>query len=329
MKGPHDFSDPGRAEDPFPSVSVIIVSYNGAGMLPGAIQSILGSHDVRIRCIVVDNASTDNSATVAEQLGASVHRLAENVGYGGALNVGLGFADAEWVVCANQDVSVHPDAVRDLVDAALEHDTACGNDCIVGPRLLWPEGETAETCHDVPSLFEQSLTMLFGERVGGTRNSHPDVERTRHCGWVSAVFILGRRETFASLGGFDPSYFMYVEDLDLFTRLRRQGGHCLWVPTARVVHLRSGGRVPSPVLHAHALWNWRRYYTRHSRRAGHVAGLAILAAGIVGSLMRGALWSVRSVRGDDDARELARMFVVGALLSVRCLVKGRSPLSTP
>lgn len=328
--GPAGSKDEGSDIVPYSSeVDVVTVSYNAAGLLAGALRSYAISSGVRVRSIVVDNASKDDSAATASRLGATLHLLDENIGYGAAFNRGLGLATAEYVVCANQDIQVRPETISRLVAAAIDHDRICGVPCVVGARLVTLDGDTSETCHTVPTLRQQALAMLLGEVGDRSRNAYPNGEGTQHCGWVSAAFILARREVFLSLGGFDPSYFMYVEDLELFTRLGNLGGHCIWVPDAEVIHLRTGGGIYTPLLHAHALWNWKLYFTAHGRRAGRMAGETILLAGIIGSLLRGAMWWVRAMRGEGNlAAERASLFVRGGLLALGCAIRRRPPAAT-
>ncbi len=309
-----------------PDVDVVTVSYNAADLLAEALSAYSGSTGVRVRSIVVDNASEDGSAAVASGLGATVHVLDTNVGYGAAFNHGLDRSTAEFVVCANQDVRVQPGAIASLVAAVRDHETGCRVPCVVGARLVTVDGSTSETCHRVPTLGKQTLGMLLGDRVAGARNAYPDGPTNQHCGWVSAAFILARREVFLGLGGFDPSYFMYVEDLDFFTRLARDGGHCVWVPSAKVVHVRTGGGVGTPLLHAHALWGWKRYFTVHGPHAGRVAGETILYAGIVGSLLRGAMWWLRARRETDSlATQRASLFLRGGLLALISALQRQPP----
>ncbi len=304
-------------------VDVVTVSYNAADLLARALTSYASSTGVRVRSIVIDNASKDDSAATASRLGAIVHVLDDNIGYGAAFNCGLGRASAAFVVCANQDVQVRPDTISLLVAAAVDHEQKCGVPCVVGARLVTVEGETSETCHLIPTVWEQTIGMLLGESVVGARNAYPDSRTTQHCEWVSAAFILARREVFLELNGFDPSYFMYVEDLDLFTRLGYLGGHCVWVPSAEVVHLRTGGTVGTPILQAHALWNWKRYYSAHG---GPASGQVILYAGIIGSLVRGGMWWLRAQRRvGGQASERASLFLRGAAIALASAVRGQPP----
>jgi N-acetylglucosaminyl-diphospho-decaprenol L-rhamnosyltransferase len=277
---------------------------------------------VRARAIVVDNGS-EHFETADLPIGTAVLLLPENLGYGAAFNRGLAEADAEWIVCANQDVEVEPSALAALVDAAERYERRTATPCIVGPRLLSPDGATAETCHSFPSLRQQVVAFLIGEDAAGYRNiaDAASSEPTR-CSWVSAAFVLARRSTFQALDGFDPSFFMYVEDLDLFDRAGALGFHCLWVPGATVVHFGGGSRIARPDVYAHCLWNWGVYFTR---KAGRPAGAAIVAAAVAGSALRAALWGYRARRDVPGADEMATMFSRASVITLSSVVHRMPP----
>src|SRR5207247_11368399 len=64
-----------------------------------------------------------------------------------------------------------------------------------------------------------------------------DHAAARGVDWVAGTFMVVRRDAFASIGGFDEGYFMYVEDVDLCWRLGRRGWHVAYEPAARVMHV--------------------------------------------------------------------------------------------
>ncbi len=317
--GPSDarsVSSARTASQALPEVDVVIVAFNGAGSLSVLIPELLVSQGVRARVVVVDNASTDASVEVSVAAGATVIRMERNRGYGAAANVGLAHGSGPWVVIANQDLRVEPDALGALVIQAQNCAERWGCPVVVGPRLVSPEGALHETFHRFPHPLSQSLAFLFGDRLAGDRNRRAD--RPAHADWVSAAFILGPRRAFESVGGFDPQYFMYVEDVDLFRRLRNAGVVCRWVPDVAVVH-RLGSRRASPLLHAHALVNWRRYFLRHH---GQLAAEAVFAAGVTGGATHALWWLLRIRREKTRARRIAWMFAGGSWLAARAVWGG-------
>lgn len=305
-------------------VEVIIVSHDGERHLPAAIGSFLASDGVQPRVTVVDNASSDASREVASQAGATVVRLTENVGYGAAFNVGMRRSSAEWLVCANQDVVAEPGAVARLRETAFEAEGRHGAGCVLGPLLLEADGSVAETCHPLPSPSRLVGAFLVGETRAGARNRAVELDRPHVCGWLSGTCLLGRRAVFLDVGGFDERYFMYVEDVDLFSRLERRGHRCWWEPRARVTHL-GGARAVDGALFAESLWNWSRFARDRWGRSGAAVVAGAAAAGTAG---RAARWALRGARS-PAAVPYARMFAGALPALARAAVRGRSPARPP
>lgn len=296
-----------------PDVDVILVSYNGKAHLDRAIRSLRGSRGVDVSVIVVDNASDDASVSEARRLGAQVIELQDNRGYGAAANAGLARASATWTVVCNQDIEADPDALAKLIDAAAGEERSCHQSAIVSPGLVGTDGLLGETAHRLPTLRRELIALLWGEARFGGRSVLTASPSPQHCEWVSGAFLLARRDLWQDLGGFDPGYFMYMEDVDLFDRLRARGHHCLWVSGARVVHF--GGRRPiDPAVFCIGMRNRQRYW---SARRGPVAGRLVLGAAITGASARSIKWAVRSCRGDAEARAYAKMFARAAWLCTR------------
>jgi N-acetylglucosaminyl-diphospho-decaprenol L-rhamnosyltransferase len=107
----------------------------------------------------------------------------------------------------------------------------------------------------------------------------------RPAGWLSGSCLMVRRTAFDQVGGFDPGYFMYFEDVDLGDRLQRAGWQNIYLPSARVVH--TGGhaaeREPEAMAGAHHASAYRYLAARYPRwwqaplRGGLRAGLAARA----------------------------------------------------
>jgi N-acetylglucosaminyl-diphospho-decaprenol L-rhamnosyltransferase len=294
------------------SVTVVIASFNGEGTLAGIVSAALNSPVVG-RVLVVDNNSRDASRSLAQSLGAEVVALDQNRGYGAACNEGLSRASTPWLAFCNQDIDPLEDMFGELVSTAKELQSAQHADVIVAPRLESAEHVLTETGHRLPSWGGQIVELLLGSEVARARNVADTAAREPvRCDWVSAACILGSTEALRDVGGFDASYFMYVEDVDLFERWQKSGRLAFWIPAAHAIH-RGGRRPVSAQLHAIALTNWVRYF---ARTTGPPAALAISIAGIVGSLVRAIAWSTY-FRSQPDAGAYRRMFLSGALQAIK------------
>ena len=190
-----------------------------------------------------------------------------------AANANLGFAETsgELVVLANPDTVAEPVAVRVLADFAAAH-PRCG---IAAPRLLTPEGEWQPSRRRFPTIRG---TLV---RRTPLRLLYPPFERQRdhyllderpgepvETDWMLAAFLLLRRELIDDLGGFDPGFRMYGEDIDLCYRAAKAGWERWYVPQAVVRH-RYAAVIDKRFLTRHTLWHLRgmlRFVRKHPER---------------------------------------------------------------
>jgi GT2 family glycosyltransferase len=217
---------------------------------------------------------------------------------------------------------------------------------IVGPRLVTPAGRIAETGHRFPSLKDDVIELLFGARIAKTRNvfNVDDAQAVIQCEWISGVLIVGRTNTFRALGGFDPRYFMYVEDIDLFTRLNERGGKCLWQGLATVTHygaVREDTRgAISGELFGLAIYNRSVYRRKVARSVPSVQALLVIASGAVGAFWRSAFWLLRCYLARRPGRKkslevqaqkalgMSAMFVKAGGIALAALFGRVPPLAT-
>jgi N-acetylglucosaminyl-diphospho-decaprenol L-rhamnosyltransferase len=233
----------------------VVVDYHSGEALVRCVESLREAGAGRV--VVVDNAVPPGRARRA--LGAAhdveVIETGRNLGYGSGANRGAGVSTADLLVICNPDVVVDREAL-----AKLKIAVECDRDlAIVGPLVLEPGGTRYPSARRFPSLVEGAGHALAGLLAPGNRFSRRyrmddlNTGRTMNVDWVSGSFMLVRRQVFEELGGFDETYFMYGEDVDLCWRAHRAGWGVAYVPSASVTH--QGGvttkRVPYRMLVAH------------------------------------------------------------------------------
>jgi N-acetylglucosaminyl-diphospho-decaprenol L-rhamnosyltransferase len=192
-----------------------------------------------IPVILADNGSTDGSVEpAAERAGVTLVPTGGNLGYGGAANVGVKHTDTEFVVVANPDV-VWSVGSLDLLLAAARRWPQAGS---LGPLIQTPQGDIYPSARALPSLGRGIGHALCGWwwpsnpwTAAYRRERGTPVEGA--VGWLSGSCLLLRRAAFDAVGGFDPSYFMYFEDVDLGDRLGAAGWQNVYVPEAEVLHI--------------------------------------------------------------------------------------------
>lgn len=231
---------PASVED---RVAVVTVSYNSSAQLPPFLESV-GRSTVAIRhVVIVDNASRDVAETeaAAREHGASVVRLEQNLGYGGAVNAGVASlpGSVEYVLISNPDVALAPDALAVLLTAA-DADASIG---AVGPRILNPDGTTYPSARSVPSIRTGVGHAVLAQPwptnpwTRAYRGEAAAAGGARAAGWLSGSCLLVRRTAFEEVDGFDEGYFMYFEDVDLGYRLGKAGWINRYEPVAEAIHI--------------------------------------------------------------------------------------------
>jgi len=219
----------------------VVVNYESGPDLARCVADLraAGLHEL----VAVDNGSADGSlaAAVSAVPGLETVSPGGNLGYGAAVNRGVAATSSPLVLVCNPDLEVPSGAVGELA-AALGSDPRIA---LVGPLVRTPEGDRYPSARRFPSMIDaagHALLGLFAPHNRFTRNyqrSELDgaAAEVRPVDWVSGACFLVRRAAFESVGGFDESYFMYAEDVDLCWRLGKAGWLVAYAPGAEVTHL--------------------------------------------------------------------------------------------
>jgi N-acetylglucosaminyl-diphospho-decaprenol L-rhamnosyltransferase len=202
-------------------VTAIIVSYNSAEMLPRCIEGLRG-HLAPDQVLVVDNASSDSTVTVAQDLGAQVIANRANLGFGAGCNVGARSASHDILMFVNPDVWITSADVDQLNALTIRRplgllaprtfltaDRQC-EDSSVRRIMPWPCDVAREALGPVlpRNISDRLLTQLDGP------SGHS---------WLSGAFLICERGEFLGLGGFDERLFLYYEDRELSRRYITHG----------------------------------------------------------------------------------------------------------
>jgi N-acetylglucosaminyl-diphospho-decaprenol L-rhamnosyltransferase len=224
-------------------VAAVVVNYESGPSLARCVGDLAASGLAEI--VVVDNGSSDGSVTAALEAVPDLVVIdpGENLGYGAAANRGAaaGSTDLGLLLVCNPDLEVPAGAVDALV-AAIDADRGCA---LVGPLIRTPEGDRYPSARRFPSMVDAAGHALLGTFAPNnpfTRNYRRtdldvDPDGPMEVDWVSGACFLARRDAFEAVGGFDESYFMYAEDVDLCWRLGRAGYGVSYAPAAAVTHI--------------------------------------------------------------------------------------------
>ena len=218
---------------------MVAVTYSPGEALEGFVESLAEATTAPTEVVLADNGSTDGAP---ERIAAAhphvrLLRTGGNIGYGAAVNAGMAGLTDGYAVVANPDVRFDPGSVDTLLDAVARWPRAA----TIGPAIRTPEGTVYPSARDLPSLSTGIGHAVLGWAWPANpwtaryrREREDPAERT--AGWLSGSCFLVDLPAFHSVGGFDPGYFMYFEDVDLAARLGRRGWLNVYAPSAVVVH---------------------------------------------------------------------------------------------
>lgn len=224
------------AASPADEITVLLVTYNSARILPWSLEPLA----LHPHVIVVDNASRDDTLRTVRRLlpHARVIEAGANLGFGRANNLGLQAAVTPLVLVLNPDCRLADGALVALGEAARR----------------WPQAALlAPVLYDAPGLLGDSWRGVSPAPVPA-----PSVRQAPEAdfsvSFVTGAAMLIRRQAVLPLGGFDPWFFLYHEDDELCARVREAGLDIVVVAEARAEHHTRGS---SP---ASFRTSWRRHY---------------------------------------------------------------------
>jgi GT2 family glycosyltransferase len=208
--------------------SVIIVSYNQRTMLDACLRSLLLCTNSNDEIILVDNASSDGSAQHIEATFSNVHVIqsSKNLGFASGSNLGASNALGNYLVFLNPDTEVSPGWLEELI-TPLENDTGIG--LATSKILLLNNPHRINTAGN--NIHLSGLTMCRGLGLKAEA-----LTKSTEVNAVSGAGFIIRRDLFERLHGFDPDFFMYMEDADLSWRSRIAGYKCLYIPSSVMYH---------------------------------------------------------------------------------------------
>jgi GT2 family glycosyltransferase len=218
-----------------PEVRVIIPNYNGAHLLPDCLRSLRAQQDVAVEIVVVDNGSIDESEAVARRWGAAWLPLGVNRGMGAAINEGARDAEQEFLFFASSDMRFEPECVATLLEALSD----AGPEAFCADPLQFDwEGERIihywTVLRPARSVREALADAIF--QAPARVRTYAQAAGVCEIPWGCGGSLLVRRPLFAALGGFDPTFLIDFEDVDLGWRAAMRGWTHWFVPKAHVYH---------------------------------------------------------------------------------------------
>lgn len=293
---------------------IVLINFNNVEDTSVCLRSIQGSN-VDTAVVVVDNASANNDAEVLAEQFPSIHAIQshENVGFGRANNIGMRWlldnTNCEYLFILNNDTTIQQDTVK-LLEDALDNDQ---NAALVTPRIL---------------LMDNPELLWYGGgyvdwRTGTAKapgflksSTSSNVLTTKYVDFVSGCAFLIRRSVLEQIGGFDPRFFMYEEDVEFSLRISKQTNFkMLYEPSAVVNHKAHGAQRKGAFVRGRDTKNPRLPFLTYHKTRNRLLNMSQYARGrqALTFILYFPLWL---------GREFARFIVKGRFDAAKALANG-------
>lgn len=211
-------------------VTVVIPNYNGLKFMEPCFAALAAQSEKNFDVLVVDNGSSDGSVEWLKEHEIPSVFLPDNIGFPGAVNIGIKKAQTPYVILLNNDTEPKPDYIREMI-RMIERSPKIFS---VSSRILQLyHKELMDDAGDMYSLPGWAFQRGVGQPVTGYK-------RPCRVFAACAAAAIYRREVFEEIGYFDESHFAYLEDVDVGYRARIYGYDNVYCPAAEVYHVGSG-----------------------------------------------------------------------------------------
>lgn len=226
-------------------LSVIIVNYNYKYFPRMAVEALEKSKtDFPFEIIFVDNNSSDEESMdflerAHKEKRITLIRSPKNIGFGGGNNLGAKSARGQFLFFHNPDLTVEKDSLQKMVNF-LESNKDIG---IVGPKVVYSSGKVQETCRRNMIFTDLVLNRtpfgklpIFKKRVQKYLMNDFNHNLIQDVDLITGAAIMMPKDVFEKVKGFDPRYFLFMEDFDLCKSVKKAGYRVVYYPETTVNH---------------------------------------------------------------------------------------------
>jgi N-acetylglucosaminyl-diphospho-decaprenol L-rhamnosyltransferase len=276
-----------------PQFCAVVVSYHTGPSLNDCLEALLASKDCA-QIVLVNNGNPDHVAQALRDMAEQHAKLSlieghGNIGFGKGCNLGAAQAQCEVLVFVNPDCIVDKGCLAAFSEALTAHPRA-----LFGGALRNPDGSEQRGCRRGELTLWSAFVSFAGLGRAGlgagiwrdfNRDREPVPQDVEAIPVVSGALMALARDQFEALGGFDPAYFLHVEDVDLCKRAAKAGMTVLYVPKATALHIGATSATTNWALARAKVASFLYYFWTHagsaSERALVLLAMPFLAAAIM------------------------------------------------
>jgi len=216
-----------------PTVSLIIVNWNGASYIEKCVQSLLELDYENFEITIIDNNSSDNSVELLKTKFPNLKIIvnSENLGFAPACNIGIRASNSTFIGLFNSDAIADANWLKELVTALLNSDHA---GAATGPIYYYSPSTKI--------WFNGGKVDAFSGFFWHVDQNSYQFSNTREFDTFTGCAVLLRRSALEKIGLLDEDYFLYSEDVDLSISIQRLGLDLLFVPSAVSWHMVSASK---------------------------------------------------------------------------------------
>lgn len=211
---------------------------------------------------IIDNSPTNVTSTLFDSNEITYIYLDSNVGFGSAHNLIVERIKekSRFHLILNPDVAFQPQVLPSLLNEFERNDDIA----MVSPKVVYPNGEDQYTCRKHPSFLElvSRRMRIFKKFTQNQEYRNQSLSEAFYPEFIHGCFSLFKTIDFVEIGGYDPQYFLYMEDADICRTLEKNNKKVLYCPSQTVQHMHRRGSSNNSLLFYHHLMSAIKYFKK-------------------------------------------------------------------
>lgn len=183
---------------------------------------------------LIDNSEDNSLKKHFEHKEITYLFVGENIGFGKAHNLVLNKLKSKYHLVLNPDVTFRPEVIHSLIQQLKEQPLVS----LITPKVVYPDGTFQFVCRKHPTLLDLINRKISFSKKYLSKNQYQnrDLSQPFTPDFIQGCFLFFKTEDFKKLNGFDPRFFLYMEDADLCRTIQKNGKKILYYPKVQITH---------------------------------------------------------------------------------------------